>query len=66
MANLGSALILRHRHGSCTSRCSHSRPSLCTQVGALFLCPEMKSKAPPTPIATGTAARDRLRAIHFS
>ena len=44
----------RARAGSSQSRKSHSRLTFRKILGALGVCPEMKSKAPPTPMATLT------------
>ena len=66
MAKAGSTAIRRARQGSRPRRYSHSRPTLRIQAGALGTRPETKSKAPPTPIATGTSARSRFRSIQSS
>src|SRR5665811_963188 len=52
--NFGKASIRRARAGSSQSRKSHSRPAFRKILGALGVSSEMKSKAPPTPMATLT------------
>jgi L,D-peptidoglycan transpeptidase YkuD (ErfK/YbiS/YcfS/YnhG family) len=57
----------RARCGSSQSLNSHSMPIRRTALGALGICPEMKSKAPPTPMATLTPVRrSRFRWIQKS
>ena len=44
--------ILPIRLGCFINLYSHSRPILRIQIGARLMVPEIKSKAPPTPMAT--------------